>query len=136
MKNFCLNKNLWKEQRNRKHIFLLVFEFSPFTEISYFLNFPSNVNGRKQHHSANAYSCVHMKFLYQIAGRKYTFFYRVVTKTNDFSLVFRSTFRWRYLTKKMKLSLSYYSKNKTLVNFLLKIVIFFDNILQETRSKN
>ena len=46
------------------------FVFVCFTEISYFLSFPSNENVRKQHLSANAYFCVNMTFSYMIAGRK------------------------------------------------------------------
>ena len=46
------------------------FAFVCFTEISYFLSFPSNENVRKQHLSANAYFCVNMTFSYMIAGRK------------------------------------------------------------------
>ena len=51
-------------------IFSLVFVCFRFTEISYFLSFPSNKNVRKQHLSANAFFCVNMKFLYMIIGRK------------------------------------------------------------------
>ena len=45
-------------------IFSLVFVCSRFTEISYFLSFPSNENVWKQHLSGNAYFCVNMKFSY------------------------------------------------------------------------
>ena len=51
-----------------------------FTEISYFLNFPSNKNVTKQHLSANAYSCVNMKFRYTIAVRKDGIFYAVLLR--------------------------------------------------------
>ena len=53
-----------------KIIFSSAFVCFRFTEISYFLSFPSNENVRKQHLSANAYFCVNMKFSYMIAGRK------------------------------------------------------------------
>ena len=51
-----------------------------FTEISYFLNFLSNKNAAKQHLSANAYSCVNMKFRYTIAVRKDEIFYAVLLR--------------------------------------------------------
>ena len=53
-----------------KIIFSFVFVRFSFTEISYFLSFPSIENVRKQHLSGNAYFCVNMKFSYMIAGRK------------------------------------------------------------------
>ena len=74
-----------------KIIFSFVFVYFRFTEISYFLTFPSNENVRKQHLSANAYFCVNMKFSYMIAGRKDEIC-RIGTKTSDFLLVFRSYF--------------------------------------------
>ena len=58
------------EKRTEKMIFSLVFVCFRFTEISYFLNFSSNKNVRKQYLSANVYSCVNMKFFYTIAVRK------------------------------------------------------------------
>ena len=109
-------RTLWNNYRLRKFvkktekiIFSLVFVSFRFTEISYFLNFPSNENVRKQHLSANAHSCVNMKFLYAIAMCKDEIFCRFVTKTSDFSPAFRSTFRWRYLSEKMKSAMSYCS---------------------------
>ena len=57
-------------KRAVKIIFSLVFAFFRFTEISYFLRFPSDENARKQHLSANAYFSVNMKFLYAIAESK------------------------------------------------------------------
>ena len=45
-------------------MFSIVFVCFRLTEISYFL---SNKNERKQHLSANVYSCVNMKFSYTIA---------------------------------------------------------------------
>ena len=67
-------------KRTEKIIFSLVFVCFRFTEISYFLNFPSNENVRKQHLSANAYSCVNMKFSYTIAVRKDEIFYVVLLR--------------------------------------------------------
>ena len=84
-----------------KIIFSFVFVYFRFTEISYFLTFPSNENVRKQHLSANAYFCVNMKFSYMIAGRKDEIC-RIGTKTSDFLLVFRSYFCWRCLSEKVK----------------------------------
>ena len=78
-------------KRAEKIIFSLVFICFRFTEISYFLRFPSNENVRKQHLSVNAYYCVNMKFSYTIAERKDEIFCRIVMKTSDFLLVFRST---------------------------------------------
>ena len=57
-------------KRTEKIMFSLVFVCFRFTEISYFLNFPSNENVRKQHLSTNAYSWVNMKFSYTTAVRK------------------------------------------------------------------
>ena len=42
-------------KKTEKTIFSLVFVCFCFTEISYFMNFPTNENVRKQHLSANAY---------------------------------------------------------------------------------
>ena len=58
-------------KRTEKLIFLLVFVCFHFTEISYFLNIPSNENVRKQHLSASLYSCVSIlsnkaKYLHKI----------------------------------------------------------------------
>ena len=63
-----------------KIILSLVFVCFRFTEISYFLNFFSNENIRKQHLSANAYSCVNMKFSYTIAVRKDEIFYVILLR--------------------------------------------------------
>ena len=63
--------------KRAEKIFSLVFVCFRFTEISYFLSFPSNENVRKQHLSANACSCVNMKSLYTIAGRKDEIFCRI-----------------------------------------------------------
>ena len=65
-------------KRTEKIIFSLVFICFRFMEISYFLNFPSNKNVRKQHLSANTYSCVNMKFSYTKAVRKDEIFYVVL----------------------------------------------------------
>ena len=67
-------------KRTENILFSLVFVCFRFTEISYFLNFPSNENVRKQHLSANAYSCVNMKFSYTIAVRKDEIFYVVLLR--------------------------------------------------------
>ena len=93
----CMKKRIYVlrkfVKRAEKIIFSLVFICFRFTEISYFLSFPSNENVRKQYLSANAYFYVNMKFSYTIAGRKDEIFCRIVTKTSDFLLVFRSTLR-------------------------------------------
>ena len=72
--NHCMKIRIFVLQKcvksTEKIIFSLFFVCFLFTEISYFLNFPSNENIRKQHLSANAYSCVNMKFSYTIAVRK------------------------------------------------------------------
>ena len=71
-------------KRTEKITSSLVFVCFRFTEISYFLNFPSNKNVRKQHLSANAYSCVNMKFSYTIAVRKDGIFYVVCYENKQF----------------------------------------------------
>ena len=65
-------------KRTEKIIFSLIFVCFRFTEILYFLNFFSNENVRKQHLSANAYSCVNMKFSHTIVVRKDEIFYVVL----------------------------------------------------------
>ena len=101
---------LWKiVKRTEKIIFSLIFVCFCFTKKSYFLNFASNENVRKQHLSVNAYSCVNIKFSYTIAVRKDEIFCRFVTKTSDFSPAFRSTFRWGYLSEMMKSATLYCS---------------------------
>ena len=67
-------------KRTEKIIFSLVFVCFRFTGILYFLSFPSNENVRKQHLSANAYSCVNMKFSYTITVRKDKIFYIVLLR--------------------------------------------------------
>ena len=67
-------------KRTKNIIFSLVFVCFRFMEMSYFLNFPSNEHVRKQHLSANAYSCVNMKFSYTIAVRKDEIFYVVLLR--------------------------------------------------------
>ena len=71
-KNFRLTKI---SEKDRKDDIFVCFRF---TEISYFLSFPSNENVRKEHLSANAYICVNMKFAYMIVGRKDEIFYVVL----------------------------------------------------------
>ena len=70
----CMKKRIFVLQkfvkRTEKISFSSAFVCFRFSEISYFLNFPSNENVRKQHLSANAYFCVNMTFSYTIAGRK------------------------------------------------------------------
>ena len=74
-------------KRIKKITFSLGFACFRFTEISYFLNFSSNENVRKQRLSANAYSCVNMKFSYTIDVRKVEFFYvALVRKQTIFHL--------------------------------------------------
>ena len=67
-------------KRTEKIIISLDFACFRFMKISYSLNFPSNENARKQHLSANAYSCVNMKFSYTIAIRKDEIFYVVLLR--------------------------------------------------------
>ena len=105
----CIKKRffvLQKFVKTEKMIFLLVFVCSHFTEDSYFLNFPSNQNVRKQSLSANPYFWVNMKFSYT----KMKFHTSYVTKTSNYLLVFRPTIFWQYLGKKVKFSTSYCNK--------------------------
>ena len=78
----CMKKRIFVLQkfvkRTEKIIFLLFFTCFRFTEISYFLNFPSNKNVRKRHLFANAYSRLNMKVSYKIAVRKDEIFYVVL----------------------------------------------------------
>ena len=116
---------LWKFVKSaEKIIFSLVFVCFRFTEIWYFLSFPSNENVREQHLSANAYFCVNTKFSYAIAGRKDEIFCRIVTKTSNFLLVFRSTFGWRYLSAKVKFSVVLQQKQAIFQLFIEDIHIF------------
>ena len=118
-------------KRTEKIIFSLVFVCFRFTEISHFLNFPSNENVRKQHLPASVYFCVNMKFSYTIAGRKDKIC-RIGTKTSDFFLVFHSTFLWRYLSEKIKFSVALKRKQDTGQLFVGRCLYFTHNILQET----
>ena len=112
-------------KRVEKIIFSLVFVCFRFTEISYFLSFPLMENVRKQHLSANAYFCINMKFLHTIAGCKDEIFCRLVTKTSDFLLVSRSTFRWRYISKKMRFSVLLQRKQAIFQLFVEDIHVFW-----------
>ena len=126
----CMKKIIFIFQKflksAEKTIFSFVFVCFRFTEISYFPSFPSNENVRKQHLSANVYFCINMKFSYMIARRKDNIFMkcRIVTKTSDFLLVFRSTFRWRYLSKKMKFSVVLQRKQAIGQLFVEDVYIF------------
>ena len=71
-------------KRTEMIIFSLVSACFRFTEISCFLDFPSNENVRKQDLSANAYSCVNIKFSYTIAVRKYEIFYVAFYESKQF----------------------------------------------------
>ena len=69
----CMKKEfLWKGQkRSLFSLVFIIFVCFRFTEISYFLNFSSNENVRKQHLSASSYSCVSIlsnkaKYLHKI----------------------------------------------------------------------
>ena len=78
----CMKKRIFFLRKFVKSAEKIIFSFASvcfrFTEISYFLSFPSNENVRKQHLSANAYFCVNMKFSYLIAGRKDEIFHVVL----------------------------------------------------------
>ena len=65
-------------KRTGKIIFSLAFICFRFTEISNFLDFPSNENVRKQYLSANTYFCVNVKLSHTIAGRKDEIFYVIL----------------------------------------------------------
>ena len=95
-----------------------------FTDISYLLSFHSNENVRKQHLSANAYFRVNMKFSYMIAWCKDEISCHIVAKTSNFLLVFRSTFRWRYLSEKMKFSVALQWKQAIGQLFVEDVYIF------------
>ena len=90
-KNFHLFHKFLKicEKDRKNHIFVS-FRMFPFQGI---IILPELFFKPKCKKAANAYSCVNMKFLYTVAGRKDEIFCCIVTKTSDFSLVFRSTFR-------------------------------------------
>ena len=78
----CMKKRIFVLQKFVKKIEKITFSSAlvcfRFTKISYFLNFPSNKNVRKQHLSANGYFCLNMTFSYTIAGRKDETFYVVL----------------------------------------------------------
>ena len=66
--------------KDRKNHIFITFHMFPFHEISSFPNFPSKKNVRKQHLSANAYSCVKIKFSYTTTARKGEIFYVVLLR--------------------------------------------------------
>ena len=65
-------------KKAEKVIFSLAFICFLFPEISYFLNFTSNKNVRKQRLSAIAYSGVNITVSYTIAERRDEIFYVVL----------------------------------------------------------
>ena len=80
-------------KRIKKITFSLGFACFRFMEISYFLNFSSNKNVRKQHLRGNAYFFVNMKFPYVITAPLIrNCLCCSVTKTSDFSHACTSTF--------------------------------------------
>ena len=102
---FCMKIRIfvWRKfvKGTEKIIFSLVFACSRFTEISYFPSFLWNENIRKQHLSANAYSCVNMKFSYTITVRKNEIFFIVLLR--------KRAILWRHLSEKMKFATSHCS---------------------------
>ena len=140
MRYHCMKKKIYFVlhkfvKRTEKILFSLVFTCFCFTEVLYFVNFPSNENVRKQHLSANVYSCVNMKLLYAIAvHKKIKILCRIVTKTSDFLVVFRSTFCRQYLSEKWNF-LRYIAAKKS-KTFRRRCLYLSANILQETWWKN
>ena len=93
------------------------------------LNFPTNENARKQHLSANAYSCLNMKFLHAIAASKDDIFCNDMSCYNENKqfltiIAFRSNFCWQHLSEKMKISPSHFSENRIDKFFVEDIYIF------------
>ena len=124
-------------KRTENIIFSLVFVCFRFTEISYFLNFPSNENVRKQHLSANAYSCVNMKFSYTIAVRKDEIFYVVLLRKQAiFHLRLGQLFVDDVEAKRWNLLRHIAAKTSHWSNLLKMFTFFFANILSETWSKS
>ena len=99
----CMKKRIFVLQkfvkRTEKIIFSLVFICFRFTELSYFLSFPSNENVRKQH-SANAYLCVNMKFSYTIAGCKDEIFMSYCNENKGFFAGVWVNFSWMIFKRK------------------------------------
>ena len=123
-----MKKRIFGWQKFVKNVEKVIFSFVlvclHFSEILYFLSFPSNKNVRKQYLSANAHFDVNKKFSYMIAGRKGEISCHAVTKTSIFLLVVRSTFRWRYLTKKIKFSVVLLRKQAIGKLFVENVYIF------------
>ena len=74
-KNFRLMKICEKDKKDNIFVSFACFRFR---KMSYFL-VQSNDNVRKQHLSANGYSCINMKFSYAMAVRKYKTFFVVLS---------------------------------------------------------
>ena len=99
-KNFCLTKICEKDRKY--HIFISCSMFLFHGNII----FPELSVKRKYKKAASFCKCVFLRkyeiFAYDSWTERLNFQCRIVTKTSDFSLAFRSTFRWRYLRENMK----------------------------------
>ena len=120
-KNFRLTKIFEKCRKDHNFVCFRVFPFHGYIMFSE-LSFKRKL--RKQHLSANTYFRVNMNFSYMIAWRKDEIFCRNVTKTSDFLLVFRLTFRWRYLSENMKFSVALQRKQAIAQPFVEDVYIF------------
>ena len=123
-------------KRAEKIIFSLVSVCFHFTEISYFLNFLSNKNVRKQHLSANAYFCVNMKFSYTIADVKMKFSMSYCIKNKRFFASVQVNFPLIIFKRKDEIFCRMTAKTSHWSTFRWICLYFCDNILQETWWKN
>ena len=111
-KGFC-------EKGRKDHIFIS-FRMFPFhgniifSELSF---------KRKCKKAASFRKCVFLR-KYEIFVYDSRIWCRIVTKTSDFLLVFKSTFRWRYLREKMKFSVVLQRKQAVGQLFVEDVFIF------------
>ena len=105
-KNFHLTKICEKDRNDHIFISFRMFPFhkNVFSERSF---------KRKCMKAASFRKCVFLRkyetFVYDSCAYRWNFLCIFVTKTSDFSPAFKSTFRWRYLSEKMKFATSYCS---------------------------
>ena len=124
-------------KREEKIAFLLVFVCFLFTEISYFMNFPSNENVRKQHLSVNAYFCVNMKFSYTIAVMM-KFSMSFCYENQRFFTCVQVNFSLTIFKRKDKICYVVLQPKQAIGQLLLKMFIFFllilvGNVIEESR---
>ena len=112
------------EKRRKDHIFVS-FRMFPFHGNMIFSELSFKQKCKK---AASFCKCLFLRkyeiFVYDSWTQIWYFLGRIVKKTSDFLLVFRSNFRWRYLREKMKFSVVLHRKQAIFQLFIEDIHIF------------